>query len=102
MIRLAILCLALTLSGCGMVPLRMADNRAAPAPMPATLTPKERLVAAIAANGCVLTADNVSAILSQSRVPQADVRALTNELAAEGRAEVSGEGTIRVLTDTCI
>ena len=102
MIRLAILGLALTLSGCGMIPLRMSDNRAAPTPMPATLTPKERLVAAIAANGCVLTADNVSTILSQSQVPQADVRALTNELAAEGRAEVSGEGTIRVLTDTCI
>lgn len=104
MIRLAILALSLslTLSGCGMIPLRMSDHRAAPTPVPATLTPKERLVAAIAANGCVLTADNVGTILSQSQVAQADVRALTNELAAEGRAEVSGEGTIRVLTDTCI
>ena len=102
MIRLTVIALALTVSGCGMIPLRMSDNRATPAPMPATLTPKERLVAAIAANGCVLTADNVSVILSQSQVPQADVRALTNELAAEGRAEVSAAGTIRVLTDTCI
>lgn len=106
MIRIAILGLALSLSGCGMLPLRMSGHQAVPAPLPAaipaTLAPKERLVAAIAANGCVLTAANVSTILSQSQVPQADVRALTNELATEGRAEVSGEGTIRVLTDMCI
>ena len=102
MIRFAVLSLALTLSGCGMFPLRMSDNRAVPAPMPATLAPKERLVAAIAANGCLLTASNVSTILSQAEIAQPDLRALTNALAAEGRAEVSGEGTIRVLTDTCI
>jgi hypothetical protein len=106
MIRLA-LCLGLgTLSGCGMIsamlPVRHATPVPAPASVPVVMAPKERLVAAIAANGCVLTRDNVSAILSQSQVPQADVRALTNELAAEGRAEVSAAGTIRVLTDTCI
>ena len=79
-----------------------------PAPTPAAVTPaanlppKERLVAAIAANNCLLTASNVNTILAQARISQPDLRALTAELAAEGRAEVSGEGTIRVLTDTCI
>ena len=102
MIRLAVLGLALTLSGCGMIPLRMTDHRAAPTPMPATLTPKERLVAAIAANGCLLTAANVGTILTQAQLTQADLRTFTPELAAEGRAEVSAAGTIRVLTDTCI
>ena len=102
MIRLAVVALALTLSGCGMVPLRMSDNRSAPTPLPATLAPKERLVAAIAANNCLLTASNVDTILTQARITQPELRALTAELAAEGRAEVSGEGTIRVLTDTCI
>ena len=102
MIRFAVLGLALTLSGCGMVPMRNSDPQAAPAPLPATLTPKERLVAAIAANGCLLTASNVNTILAAARISQPDLRALTAELAAEGRAEVSGEGTIRVLTETCI
>ena len=100
MIRLAILGLALTLSGCGMV--QMPGQQSAPTPLPATLAPKERLVAAIAANNCLLTASNVNTILTQARITQPDLRALTAELAAEGRAEVSGEGTIRVLTETCI
>ena len=101
---LAIFGLALTLSGCGMIPMGMMRPAppAAPTPMPATLAPKERLVAAIAANGCLLTAANVGPILTQAQISQAELRVITPELAAEGRAEVSGEGTIRVLTDTCI
>ena len=102
MMRIAVLSLALTLSGCGMIPPRMSDHRAAPTPMPATLTPKERLVAAIAANGCLLTGANVGTILTQAQMSSDEMKALTLELAAEGRAEVSAAGTIRVLTDTCI
>ena len=103
MIRTMLVVFALPLSGCGMMSAMMPSvPAAAPAPMPATLAPKERLVAAIAANGCVLTATNVNTILGQAQITQPDLRALTAELAAEGRAEVSGEGTIRVLTATCI
>jgi hypothetical protein len=102
MMRFAIFGLVLTLSGCGMVPMGMSNTQVAPTPMPAVLTPKERLVAAIAANGCLLTASNVNTIVAQAGISQPDLRVLTGELAAEGRAEVSGEGTIRVLTDTCI
>ena len=71
-------------------------------PLPPILAPKERLVAAIAANGCLLTAANVATVLSAAGITQEELRAFTPQLAAEGRAEVSGEGTIRVLTDTCI
>ncbi len=74
-------------------------------PRPQTLPPappKERLVAAIEASGCVLTAGNVEAILLRANLTQADLRTLTPELAAEGRAEVSGEGAIRILSDNCI
>ena len=64
--------------------------------------PKDRLVAAIEAQNCVLTAANVETILIDAQLTQADLIALTPELAAEGRAEVAAEGTIRVLTANCI
>ena len=113
MIRLAGFAVALSLSGCGLLPYRLTNDLVAtpPAPsvspaapvfIPSNIAPKERLVAAIAANGCVLTAANVDTILLQAQLMQPELRPLTNELAAEGRAEVSGEGTIRVLTETCI
>ncbi len=103
---LTVLALALPLSGCGMIsgmlPVGSVVPGVAPAPMPAVLAPKERLVAAIAANGCLLTSANVGTILTQAQITEADLRVFTPELAAEGRAEVSAAGTIRVLTDTCI
>ena len=108
MIRLAGFAVALSLSGCGLLPYRPTNDLVAtpPAPVaayvPSAIAPKERLVAAIAANGCVLTAGNVDTILTQAQLMQPELRPLTNQLAAEGRAEVSGEGTIRVLTETCI
>ena len=64
--------------------------------------PKDRLVAAIEAQDCVLTAENVETILLQARLTQAELKDLTPQLAAEGRAEVAAAGTIRVLTDNCI
>jgi hypothetical protein len=91
---------ALGLLGACAMPAGTAQTpaRALPPPPP----PKERLLAAIEANGCVLTAGNVEAILLRANLTQADLRVLTPELAAEGRAEVSGSGAIRVLTDNCI
>lgn len=68
----------------------------------APATPKDRLVAAIEAQNCLLTASNVDAILLDANLVSADLATLTPELAAEGRAEVAAEGTIRVLTDNCI
>ncbi|MCC5975036.1 MAG: hypothetical protein JJT81_13425 [Rubellimicrobium sp.] len=65
-------------------------------------SPRDALVAAIEANGCLLTADNVGDILIRANLTQADLIDLTPQLAAEGRAEVAQSGAIRVLTDNCI
>ncbi len=73
-----------------------------PRPTPVPVTPEERLVAAIEAQNCVLTSSNVEAILLDANLTQADLVSLTPQLAAEGRAEVAAEGTIRVLTQNCI
>jgi hypothetical protein len=92
------------LAGCGGTPGGPDDMglTAAPTPAAAPLAPKDRLVAAIETNNCVLTADNVESILLQANLTQDQLRSLTPELAAEGRAEVAATGTIRVLTDNCI
>jgi hypothetical protein len=90
------------LAACG-APQSAGPGTSQPAPqvLP-TAQPKDRLVAAIEAQSCVLTSQNVEAILLDANLTQADLVQLTPELAAEGRAEVAAEGTIRVLTDNCI
>lgn len=67
-------------------------------------TPKDRLVAAIEANGCLLTPDNVGGILLRANLTRDELAALTQELRAEGRVEVppAGGGTIRLLSQNCI
>lgn len=76
----------------------------APTIQPAALTaaPEVRLVSAIERNGCLMTASNVETILLDANLTQAELVEITPQLAAAGRAEVSGEGAIRVLTDNCI
>lgn len=89
----------LSLAACApMAPAPMGQ----PATQPATQAPADRLLAAVESQGCLLTASNVEAVLLRASLTQAELAALTPQLAAQGRAEVSGEGTIRVLTDTCI
>lgn len=80
-----------------------ATAASAPAPAP-TRQPsaKERLVTAIEANDCVLTADNVGAVIARASVSNAEMGSLVSELEAEGRAEVAGSGAIRILSDMCI
>jgi hypothetical protein len=91
------------LAGCSGAPAGGADMVSQPAPQvlpPAA--PMDRLVAAIEAQDCVLTRQNVETILLDANLTQAQLSELTPQLAAEGRAEVAAEGTIRVLTDNCI
>jgi hypothetical protein len=93
----------LVLAACGNAPAGGADIVSQPAPQvlpPAQ--PKDRLIAAIEAQDCVLSRQNVEAILLDANLTQAQLAELTPQLAAEGRAEVAAEGTIRVLTDNCI
>ncbi len=104
-IKFATLGALMALSACGGTMAGMTDDMGmttAPAPAPIPQTPNDRLVADIEANNCVLTASNVETILLQANLTQADLVSLTPELAAEGRAEVAAEGTIRVLTNNCI
>lgn len=74
---------------------------AAPAPQ-APLAPKDRLVRAIEQSGCLMTSANVEPILAQSNLTRTEVAQLTQQLAAEGRAEVAATGTIRILSNACI
>ena len=79
-----------------------ADPAARITPQPAVLTAKERLVGAIEANGCALTADNVGAVLTQATISREELIELTPQLQAEGRVETAGDGAIRVTSDRCI
>ena len=71
-------------------------------PQPAVLAPKDRLVGAIEANGCALTAENVAAVLTQATISREELITLTPQLQAEGRVETAGDGAIRVTSDRCI
>jgi hypothetical protein len=99
----AALLAVLALSACEpMAPVSAAPGGPAPVGQPATQAPADRLLAAIESQGCLLTRGNVEAVLLRANLTQAELVTLTDQLNAQGRAEVSGEGTIRVLTDNCI
>ena len=68
----------------------------------ASASPEDRLVAGIEAEGCVLTAANVGAVLLRSNLTQAELPGLTSALAAQGRIEASDGSSIRVLSNTCL
>jgi len=77
---------------------------AAPAPVvaPQVMTAKERLLSAIEGQGCQLNASNVGAVLSAAVITREELLQLTPQLQSEGRVEVSGSGTIRSTSATCI
>lgn len=71
-----------------------------PGPAP-VVAPEVRLISAIEAQGCVLNADNVGAVLVRANLTQAELTRITPGLAQAGRLEVAGDGAIRVLTAAC-
>ncbi|MBL4811942.1 MAG: hypothetical protein JKX69_06185 [Rhodobacteraceae bacterium] len=71
-------------------------------PVRLELAPQDRLIAAVEAHDCVLTATNVEAILLAANLTQADLETLVPELAENGRATVSGEGVIRIHSSRCV
>ena len=73
-----------------------------PTPQPTLLTAKERLINAIENNGCALNTDNVGTILTEATISGDELLQLAPQLESEGRAEVSGSGAIRVMTDKCV
>ncbi|MEL6841353.1 MAG: hypothetical protein AAFP85_18870 [Pseudomonadota bacterium] len=74
---------------------------AEPEPAPNPQSAKERFVAAVEANGCVMTAGNVRTIMEQATVGTGDLENIIVALQAEGRAAADG-ANIRVITDTCV
>lgn len=73
-----------------------------PTPPVVHLSATERFVQAVEAQNCVLNTENVGVILANATLSNADLLQIVPQLEAEGRAEVSGSGSIRVLTDNCI
>ncbi len=72
-----------------------------PVPTPNPRSAKERFVAAVEANGCVMTAGNLRTIMDQATVGTGDLENIIVALQAEGRAAADGPN-IRVITDTCV
>jgi hypothetical protein len=101
----ALILSTLALSGCGLMDRMRGDGGADPValePPAATLAPEDRFVQAVEAQGCLLNADNLSAVLLAANLTQAELGPIVSALNAEGRAEAAGEGAIRVLSANCI
>ena len=84
----------------------LAACAASPPPRPvgaaATAAPRDRFVAAVEQEGCVLTNQNLGAVLLRASLTQAELPAITAGLEAEGRIESPGQGSLRILSDNCI
>lgn len=88
----------IALSACGM----RLPFATPPAPVAPVLSATERFVNAVEGQGCVLTTDNVGVILANATLDREALLQIVPQLEADGRAEVSGSGAIRVLTEQCI
>lgn len=92
----AVLAAALTLGAC-------AGTTAPQASAPTVqLSDKERLVAAIEGNGCVINAGTIGGILADASINQNDLAPLVVELETEGRLAPDGETTVRLSSNNCI
>lgn len=99
---------AVALAGCSSVSIPDFRNIdpvvpavAAPPPPPPP-PPEVRLVSAIEAQGCVLTADNTAAVLLAANMTQAELRDTMARLDELGRVEPAGDAALRVITDRCV
>lgn len=86
-----------------------ACTQPAPAPQPVSAAvaaaPLDRLVAAIEAEGCVLSNANSGAVQLRANLRRDDLRQLVPQLASQGRVEsiTTAEGpAIRLLSNNCI
>lgn len=72
------------------------------APARADVTPEQTqaLVAAIAAAGCEVRADNNAQILAAAGLDEAQAAEAVSALLGDGRAEIEG-GTLRLKTEGC-
>ena len=77
----------------------------APEPMETAapvLTAKERLVAAVEGQGCVIDATTINAVMANASLSSTDLAAAAGELEAEGRAIGNqANGSIRIISAGC-
>lgn len=67
----------------------------------APLSDKERLVAAIEGEGCVLNAENSERVLNTLGIGQEQLAQIGSELMREGRVEVIPPAEFRLITGAC-
>lgn len=65
------------------------------------LSDKERLVAAIEANGCVIDINTIGPIMAQASINQDQLASLTLELESEGALAPDGEEQVRLTSANC-
>lgn len=95
-ISLLLLAGAFALSACG-----QGAQSPQPVGLSASAAPGDRLVAAIEAEGCALTSGNVGSVLLRANLTQADLPALTEALATQGRLQAADGSALRVLSPNC-
>ncbi|SHG80568.1 hypothetical protein SAMN05444003_1011 [Cognatiyoonia sediminum] len=65
------------------------------------LTAKERLVAAVEAQGCVIDPTTINAVLASAQLSTDDLQTVVPELEAEGRIVGAGETALRIVSANC-
>jgi len=70
----------------------------APTPQP---TDKQRFIAAIENNGCVISTSTIGAILTQASINQGQLANLTVELEQEGALMPEGDSAVRLTSARC-
>ena len=88
-----------TLAGLTLVACAGTTEVAAPTPQ---LSDKQRFVAAIEGNGCVINTSTIAAIMSQASINQNQLTTLTVELENDGALAPDGTDTVRLSSNNCI
>lgn len=66
------------------------------------LTDKQRFVAAIETNGCLINVSTIGPIMSQASINQNQLAGLTVELENDGVLSPDGTDTVRLSSNNCI
>ena len=66
-----------------------------------TLTAKERLVAAVETQGCVIDPTTINSVLASAQLSTNDLQSVVPELEAEGRIVGVGQTALRIVSANC-
>lgn len=89
------------LAGLALAACASPTPQTASAPTP-QLSDKQRLVAAIESNGCLMNASTIAPIMAQASINQTQLAALTVELESDGALAPDGTDTVRLSSNNCI